>query len=195
MKIQLLFVSAFVFVISHSYSQNHDISVGMGIASSNQIVDAFGSSISSIIFPGYSTLEETSSLSEFRLAYAFTPKERWSYGVAFSYSKIEYDIKTNNTKVGEQTSSYYTFAGETTYSYINKEKIKLYALVGLGATINSTERQTDSETSVEDDTNDTFFNFQITSIGFRYGKKWGGFAEAGFGYRGIISFGAFYKFI
>lgn len=195
MKIKLLFVSAFVFVVSHSYSQNHDISVGMGIASSNQIVDAFESSISSIFFPGYSTLEETSSLGEFRLAYAFTPKERWSYGVALSYSKIEYDIKTNNAKVGEQTSSYYTFAGETTYSYINKEKIKLYALVGLGATLSSTERQTDSGTSVEDDTNDTFFNFQITPIGFRYGKKWGGFAEAGFGYRGIISFGAFYKFI
>lgn len=169
----------------------------MGVASSNQILGAFESSISSIVlpFPDYLTLSETSSLGEFRLAYAYTPRDRWSYGVVFSFSQIEYDIKSNYTKVGEQTANYYTFAGETTYSYVNKEKIKLYALVGLGATVSSTERQTDSETYLEDSTNETFFNFQITPIGFKYGNKWGGFAEAGFGYRGIISFGAFYKFI
>jgi len=190
---KLLFAGAILFLCSNSYSQEHQISVGMGIASSNQILDAFESGFSTIFIPS-SSPSETSNIGEFRLAYAYSPKERWQYGAAFSYSQSEFDVKFLDEKIGEQVNTYYTVAAETTYAFLIKEKLKLYALLGAGATFGTAE-QTNTTLNTVTDSNDTLFNFQVTPIGISYGKQWGGFAEVGFGYRGVLSFGAFYKFI
>lgn len=189
---KLLFISAFIFVCSNSYSQEHQISAGYGVGSSNQILDVFENIISTIFVPNAS-LNETSSMGEFRLAYAYTPKEKWHFGVAFSYSQTDYDVANNGAKIGEQTNSYYTMAAETSYSYLKKEKLNLYSLLGAGATVAKSE-QSQNSTNTSEDSTDTIFNFQVTPFGISYGKQWGGFAEVGFGYRGILSFGAFYNF-
>lgn len=189
---KLLFIAAFLIVCSKSYSQEHQISAGYGVGSSNQILDVFENVFSTIFLPT-ATLNETSSIGEFRLAYAYTPKEKWHYGAAFSYSQSDYDVSFNGSKIGEQVNTYYTIAAETSYSFLKKEKLNIYALLGAGATIATSEQSRDSTNSTED-SNETFFNFQVTPVGISYGKQWGGFAELGFGYRGIFSFGAFLNF-
>lgn len=192
---KILIAGALLFMCSHSYSQEHQISAGMGIGSTNQILDVFmeiGTGFSGIFFNNYN-LSKTKTLNEFRLAYAYTPKERWHYGGAFSYSQSEYDVNYRNEKIGEKVNTYYTVAAETSYSFLKKEKLNLYALLGAGATF-VTVKNTDYSDDTTTDDNDTIFNFQVTPIGIRYGKQWGGFAELGFGYRGVLTFGAFYNF-
>ncbi|QAA80537.1 hypothetical protein EI546_01795 [Aequorivita sp. H23M31] len=191
---KILFVGAFLFLCSHSYSQKHQISAGMGIGSSNQILDVMESAFSPIFFSS-STLNQTSEIGEFRLSYAYTPLERWHYGATVSYSSTNFDVNFDQEKIGEQVNTYYTLAAETSYSYLKKEKVNMYALVGAGATFGTSKKQIQhSDYDVDGDYHDTFFNFQVTPIGVSYGKQWGGFAELGFGYRGIFSFGVFYNF-
>jgi|26BtaG_2_1085354.scaffolds.fasta_scaffold00130_1 hypothetical protein len=192
MKNKIVLLSMLIFLSANSYSQEHKLSAGMGLGSTNQILDIFqvvGTGFTAITLNS-NYLSQTKNRGEFRLAYAYTPKNRWSYGAAFSYSRSDFDVINQEGKIGEQASSYYTLAAETTYYYMKKEKTKLYGLLGAGATFINMD-VTDSASQSSTRSNDSFFNFQITPIGVSYGKNWGGFAEIGVGYRGLFSFGVF----
>lgn len=190
---KIVIVGTLLFLSSKTFSQEHRLSAGMGIGTTSQIFDSFqvvGSAFSNVIFNG-AQLNEARNLGEFRLAYAYTPKNRWSFGGVVSYSTTDFDVNYQGSKIGEQTSNYYTVAAETTYAYMKKEKMRLYGLLGAGATF-SNDKVKDYSDKSEDSSNSSFFNFQVTPIGFSYGKNWGGFIEAGVGYRGLFSFGLFY---
>lgn len=192
---KLLIVGAFLWAGLQSHAQEHEISAGMGLGSTTQILDeflGFGSAFSAVFF-NTSYLDKTKNLGEFRLAYAYTPKEKWHFGGAFSYNQSEFEAMKSGEKLGEQTNTYYTLAGEASYSFLKKESLNLYVLMGLGATFGSV-KQTKYVDREDVRSHGTLFNFQITPIGISYGKQWGGFAEMGFGYRGLLSFGVFYRF-
>lgn len=128
------------------------------------------------------------------MSYAYTPQERWQFGgtVTYGHSKSNLTPLFSDEVFAYRYVDFYGIAGETSYIFHNREKVKLYALVGAGVSFGK-------ETAIiflsEEHfvTDYTYFEYQITPIGIRYGKKWGGFAEIGFGYRGILSFGMFYN--
>lgn len=128
------------------------------------------------------------------MSYAYTPQERWQFGgtVTYGHSKSDLTRLPGSDVFAHRYVDYYGIAGETSYIYHNREKVKLYALVGAGVSFG---KETDIIFLPENHfvTDHTFFEYQISPIGIRYGKRWGGFAEAGFGYRGIISAGLFYN--
>lgn len=188
-----LFGLAIVFS-SQMYSQKHEISAGMGLGSTVQLLDEFwefGAGFSAVFF-NTSYVEKTENLGEFRISYAYTPKQRWSFGAAFSYNQSKFDVFRTDEKIGNQVNNYYTLAAETRIAFLQKEQLRLYALMGVGATFGQVKRSHWSD-GIEQRSQGTLFNFQITPFGVRYGKDWGGFAELGFGYRGLLSFGIFYR--
>ncbi|MGB3343598.1 MAG: hypothetical protein WBA61_06785 [Aequorivita sp.] len=157
---KILFMAAVLLLCSNSYSQEHQVSAGMGIGSTNQILDgflSFGSVFSSVFFDS-SYHDKTKNIGEFRVAYAYTPKEKWHFGGAFSYNYSEFDIIHKEEKLGEQTNSYYTLEAETSYSFLKKEKLNLYVLLGAGATF-GTAKQTKLKQNTEIAGDDIFFNF------------------------------------
>ena len=78
------------------------------------------------------------------------------------------------------------------YSYLNKGNFALYERLGAGEAL---YKQKYTSNEGKKDTNDNVhFNFQITPIGIKYGSRFGVFAEAGFGYKGILSAGLFARF-
>ena len=190
-KLLLLCIPFFLYI--NTYSQEHQVSAGMGLGTTVQMLDVLteiGGAFSSIFFKG-SYLDKTDNIGEFRISYAYTPKDRWSYGATLSYNQSKFDALIKGEKIGEQVNDYYTLAAETSFAYFKKERMSFYALLGAGATLGNV-KQTRFSTGKESQSNGTIFNFQITPVGFRYGKQWGGFAEMGFGYRGLLNFGAFY---
>lgn len=190
-----ILVCAILFISIKSYSQEHQISAGMGVGSTSQILDGLRSigSAFSAIFLNSNALVNTKTVGEFRLSYAYVPKERWTFGGTFSYNHSEFDvIAPRDGKIGEQAIDYYTIAAESSFYYLQKERLRLYGLMGAGATF-GTASQHNYETATHSRANQTFFNFQITPIGVSYGKQWGGFAELGFGYRGVLSCGVYYR--
>lgn len=165
-----------------SYSQHHQISGGM----------AFGSITFDRLHDFSFGRKNVREQREFRLSYAYVPQERWQYGASVMYGHSKSDMTLRGDVFAHRYVDYYGIAGETSYAYHNREKLKLYALVGAGVSF-ATEfyRNFDDFNKIE---KHRFFEYHITPIGIRYGKKWGGFAEIGYGYRGFISIGLFYNF-
>lgn len=195
MRNLLFFCSLFLFFSFTSYSQRQQVSAGVGIASSTQILDGFlevGSNLFTFGFFDTPRITNTRNIGEIRVSYAYFPQERWSFGGTLSYNHSDSDVFYKEDKIGDRNNNFYTLAAETSFSFLNKEKVKLYALLGAGVTYASiTETSYDpSETS---DFSGALFNFHVTPLGIQIGNKWGGFAEAGFGYRGIVSAGMFYN--
>lgn len=191
---RLVFFCVLLFLGNQSYSQEHQISAGMGVGSTSQIFDGLRSigSAFSAMFLNSNALVNTKTVGEFRLSYAYAPKKRWTFGGTFSYNHSEFDVIARNGKIGEQVNDYYTLGAESSFYYLQKNRLRLYGLMGAGATFASAT-QNNFETDTHSRSNGTFFNFQVTPIGVSYGKQWGGFAELGIGYRGILSFGAYYR--
>jgi hypothetical protein len=76
---------------------------------------------------------------------------------------------------------------------VKQEVIQLYTMLGLGVTLN-TEKGSYNSTGDTDTETSSNLAFQVTPIGMRIGRKLGGFAELGFGYKGIMNFGLSYRF-
>lgn len=194
MRNLMLLLSLLLIANFTSYSQKHQVSGGVGIASSSQIMDAFLEFASIFPFSMYDSprIVNTQNIGEFRVSYAYTPQERWSFGGTLSYNHSKSDVFYKEREIGKRTNNFITLAGETGFNYLNREKIRLYALVGAGLTY-AVISETDHELRETFDSSDGIFNFHVSPIGIQIGQKWGGFAEAGFGYRGLLSAGVFYN--
>lgn len=182
-------------IISFSYGQNHQVSVGAGLLSSNaalNIVSSLGKNIVGGMFNG-STLTNSKQYGEFRVSYAYAPLNWLSTGATFSYSKATHDHFKNNTTIGYQTIDFYTVGAEATFYYMKKSNVSLYGLVGAGATLMKQEDKV-ANSNQKEQRDLQYFNFQISPIGIEVGAEHiGGFFELGFGYRGLASIGVFFR--
>ncbi|GHT66063.1 hypothetical protein AGMMS50239_26940 [Bacteroidia bacterium] len=188
----LLGLAAFLFVSSaNAQSKKSEVDFGVGVWSSNQIVGTMSDMIVSVV-PGIA-MKNSTSPGAFHLGYKYSLSDRIALGPVFTYDLSTSDAMVDNVKTGKFTSNYYTFSLEGDYKYVNRDKLKLYALVGAGGTIlNQTYK--DSQTNEKQGEKQTFFNFQVTPVGVKYGGSFGVFAELGFGYKGILCAGLFYRF-
>ncbi|MGN6566726.1 MAG: hypothetical protein ACTHJ0_02175 [Flavipsychrobacter sp.] len=93
------------------------------------------------------------------------------------------------------TRSSYIIAPEITIGYLTQPGLKLYMLVAMGARISSANIDISGNTSYgRPEPNVIIPALQYTPIGVRFGSGIGGFAELGWGYKGIINAGFFMKF-
>ena len=98
----------------------------------------------------------------------------------------------NNSSYG----SFLTFAPECTFRYLdtrdNRIRVRLYGAAGFGLTVFN-----DNEANIPghvDNTGPKLWGFQGTPLGIRVGRKLAGFAEIGYGYKGLINGGLSYRF-
>ena len=78
------------------------------------------------------------------------------------------------------------------FSYIKTVWLVFYGSAAAGVILDKYTETEPNKPAVKD--NNVDFAFQVNPAGLRIGKKFGGFVEAGFGHRGIISAGLNYKF-
>ena len=197
MRIKIIFFLCILFCGTYSYSQEreHQLSVGYALASTSQIFDVFqiiAFEIGGDIVFSDTNLKNQKSKGGIHLSYAYTPKNSWFFGATIVYNGSEYDVIANDVNYGKQSYSYYTFAGEVGLNYLKKEYFRLYGLINLGLTYTDSEF-TEKESGKKFTSGDSVFDFQITPLGLSFGKKFGGFANLGFGYRGVANFGIYYR--
>jgi len=107
-------------------------------------------------------------------------------GISTSKSKI-YNVGQYG---GELNRSFYTLAIECEYRYVNQGPIQVYSGVGLGFTYATEEFAPAAESTLTGKTdNISNIAYQINAVGVRLGKKYGGFIEFGYGYKGLINAG------
>jgi opacity protein-like surface antigen len=199
-KVTLLIgLAAFLFASSiNAQSKKNEIDLGIGVWSSSEIVGT----LSDVIVSNLTQvkMENKKYIGAIHAGYKYAVSNRFALGPVFTYdrgtstSDVPFrDELGNDIGYGKFTSNYYSLALEGDYKYINSDKFKLYSLVGVGPTFLNQSFKEDNS-SEDKSQSKTFFNYQVTPIGIKYGDSFGVFAELGFGYKGILCAGVFYRF-
>lgn len=140
---------------------------------------------------------QPTSPGNFYVGYARSLNNVISVGFMFGYQ----DIKYTETFVSYETdtSEYTIYADDqlltgiarVTFCYLNKPSIRMYSGVGIGVTIDFGKASGDVKTETE---RRLWPGGQLTLMGLRFGRAFGGFVEFGFGSYGILNAGLSYKF-
>ena len=155
-------------------------------------VEGFSNALSSAIL-GQKLNSETTSSGNFGLGYRYQITERIRVGgdVAFQQEQTKQSYK-NNILIAKRTNNYFMVMPTLSFSYIKTEWLDFYGSAAAGVILDRYTSTEPNKPAVKD--NNVDFAFQVNPAGLRVGKKLGGFVEAGFGHRGIISAGLNYKF-
>jgi len=193
----LLITLALVCIAQFSFSQEHfnEISINYGIATTDDVSTAFGTIFEDIVYGifGDSTQYNNSSTGVFLFTYQHQFSKVISAGPVFGYEIMETDVTSHDKTIGTLKHNTFILAIEGRVDYLNKEMFGMYLGLGVGATFINV-KSSSGEKDVSDTDPNSHFNFHVTALGFRVGKKFGGIAELGYGYRGITNVGLYYRF-
>jgi hypothetical protein len=190
----LLVMVLFRFINGQNYYRSydhHDIQVSYGLFHPDQ----FQSVESDMLNERYPTKryvrDEYSSTGSIFLTYRHMFRnELFLWGITAGYSSSASKIYNVGQYEGELNRQFITVALEWEYRYVNQGPVQVYSGLGLGFTYATEELTPPPELGVEAATgNISTFAYQLNAVGIRIGKKFGGFAEFGYGYKGIVNLG------
>lgn len=144
-----------------------------------------------VYYPG-AKYTEPASPGNFYLGYNRSLNKVVGVGFMFGYQNFKYTETTIDPTVRtiDATDILLTGIARVTFSYLNKPSIRMYSGVGIGLTIDFGKTSGD----VEDSERKLWPGGQLTLMGLRFGRTFGGFVEFGFGSYGIVNAGLSYKF-
>lgn len=193
----LLIALVFVCMAQLSFSQEHynEISINYGLATTDDVSTSFGTIFEDIVYGmfGDSTQFSNSSTGVFLFTYQHQFSKIISAGPVFGYEVLETDVTFKDEALGTIKHNTFTLAIEGRVDYLNKEYFGMYLGAGVGATLIKV-KSSSGDTDASDVEPNSHFNFHVTALGFRFGKQFGGTAELGYGYRGIMNLGFYYRF-
>lgn len=196
MKKALFFISLILFVFpiySQSYYRSydhHDISVSYGLFMPSQfwVVD---SPILNDSFPaGLYVSDHYNGSGSVGITYRHMLRnENILWGISAGMSNASWEIYNIGMNEGSLERNYYTVAIDWQYRWRNQGVIQMYSGLDLGVTY-CQETFTPTESgAASTKSNFIQLGYQVNAIGARFGKKFGGYVEFGYGYKGIVNFG------
>jgi hypothetical protein len=179
--------------ISNCQSKNDEISLSYGIYSSNSA--HFEEIAKSVLLFGFNdkpqNIRETGPIT---ISYKRVLNSKFGVGISIGTMHESYEYKAGSSWIDNSPTlkpidrSVLTIAPELDFRYLRREKFNLYSTLGIGYS-NFKYKGKASESSYSDGR----FVFHLGLLGIRFGNKFGGFAELGFGYKGLINFGINYQ--
>jgi len=190
----VLFVVATITPVSAQEKGTSEFKAGYGIITSTQTIYDIVEIFEMAFTLGSITYTDEKSSGAIHLCYNYSVSDKFTVGAVVAYEQINSNVSSGNDAIGKMKSKFYTVAIESAFHYMQKENMNLYSGIGLGYSFGNMNFESSStqEDSFSDNAN--MPNFHITGIGIRFGKTFGGFAEAGFGYKGVINAGISLKF-
>lgn len=121
----------------------------------------------------------------------------WSLGFALGYTRLSADGETNHIRQGYRFSGRHVFsrtvlAFETRKVYYSHKSTRCYARVGIGGA-GRVYRFEFANGGANGDSRSAPV-MHVSPVGVSVGERLRGFAELGYGYRGIVSIGAAVRF-
>lgn len=191
-----------------NFTQN-DWNFGYGYKSCLMIVDGMQelelSHMSSTIEAANRT-----SIGTIAFGYSHRPTRFFSFGIQAGFELTKEDCVYNSLtytpshervdnyiKVGELTNRYITVTPmiKLNWAEYNKEFFRIYSKFAAGMTfIGDSYTNMSDETYVVQSKKQHYFGYQVSPLGFVWGRKAGAYLELGFGSYGIGQAGFFYKF-
>ncbi len=137
------------------------------------------------------TFTEPSSAGALLLGYSRTLNRVASLGFLFGLQDFTYTGTA--VQAGQTNYSDILLSGlaRITFCYLNKPAIHMYSGIGIGITVNFGKA---TQTGKEFTDRKLWPGGQLTLMGLRFGRAFGGFFEFGFGTLGIVNAGISYKF-
>lgn len=170
------------------------LSLGYGIASTPELVDLFVGTLTYPTSLGTVSFSDLETVGNVHLTYKYAISDKWLLGGTFVYNRTKQNARASNAVIGEQTYRNLTLAVESDYRYISNPKFQMYSGLGVGITLTKENFDPSSTANAAIEANSNYFNYQLTAVGFRIGRKLAFFSEIGFGYKGILSAGINYQF-
>lgn len=140
---------------------------------------------------GPQTFTEPSSAGNVFMGYSRTLNRVASVGFLFGFQEFTYTGTGPQAVHTDYSDVLLSGLARITFCYLNKPAIRMYSGVGVGITVNfGKATQTDKEFTDRK----IWPGGQMTLMGLRFGRAFGGFFEFGFGTIGIVNAGLSYKF-
>lgn len=178
--------------------QTHEIGISYGFLSWEQSILLFGDFLGVAFFDSWFLTEKSSIDYKLRAPaalhykYYIKPSIAINTDVFYSYFQATktFDITPNENNYTSTNHAYGMLFGASFY-YFRRKNVQVYSGADVGFFINREIFKTVSKTEKR---NDGFFAFQLNAVGARFGNKFGGHIELGYGSKGIVNFGLSYKF-
>ena len=174
----------------------NEVYAGLGLLNDNQILAMATDIVSTVVTLGY--LVRPGSYQAFTpfAGYRHWFTNRFGLGGIFAFDANSVEVYNENDRTQMRTINrrYMTFAVEPIFNYVYKPSWQLYGYLGLGTTIVSFADATFDNGTKVNVSRVPYINVHVTPIGVRFGKEFGGFAELGYGYKGILNAGFTYRF-
>lgn len=185
-------------IVAQDTHKKHEVRAGISDALPLTIGDGllhgFSSALSSVTGYSQKTFNEKHNVM-WGLGYKYHFNHRFSVGVdigILNSSKDTEFTKANDTYIVHRKTSFILVLPTGQYNYLSREKVQLYGNLGVGLLSYSVDESKDDGTTSGD--NYAGFAFQLNPVGVRVGKQFAGYAELGFGFKGIVNIGASIKF-
>lgn len=195
MNKSIIFICIIIFSVFVAHSQSYersydhnDIQVSYGMFTPDQFFDV-NSTMLDEQFPEQRYVRDNySGTGALFISYKHIGKnENWMWGVTAGASANTSEIYNVGQYSGELKRTFITAAFEGEYRYRNQGPVQLYSGLGLGFTYGTETLTTPEQISTTG--NISNIAYQVNVIGVRLGKKYAGFVEFGFGYKGIVNVG------
>jgi hypothetical protein len=179
----------------------NEVFIGYGYASSFDI-----------LFPAlklYGTDSELAGYTERNMKVTGAFSAGWKYrlqkvasiGLTYSLGIIRGEVWWGTAQVNEYwgrvNGLHHSLAVECDFRYVTLPIIEVYTTVGLGVSISQHNFTARNPYEVNPPRKSVFYlpDFHVSLVGAKFGnERAGGFAELGFGYKGIINLGAYVRF-
>lgn len=171
-----------------SFSQEkgtQEFKLSSGFETSNEFLNTIETIINNASF------KNSKSTPALSLTYRIAIKDKWFINSDGVYQNISKEVFENAIRTGNVKANYYTIGLGTDYSYISKKWFQMYSGASIAYTFQNSNFTTTSNIK---DSKDSYLNFHVNALGFRFGKKLAAFAEIGIGYKGIANVGISYHF-
>ena len=191
-KIALLFLAvAFAFPLEAQFEE-HEISASYGLVTAYQIADIFADILVSIFTLGNFEMSDHSYTGAIFLTYKYAASHRLNIGCTAGIDRMQGNLMWDDELQGYFNKNHTTLAAETDFRWVKKPFFELYTGMGIGYTFST--NLADLLNGDSEKINSGHVAVQLNPIGFRLGKKLGFYTEFGFGYKGILNFGASLQF-
>lgn len=187
---------------SWGYYSHEQVLINLKEPYNTNFVDYRNGSISmasNSMFPTPNTifLEGRKRTGMYFVNYLFSPISKISVGIGAGIEQESATLRSLTSSSSAPAGSYirriYTISPEIRASYARNALINIYGLLGMGRCFVMENIRNDASGAEERSTSG-YWMFQVSPIGIKVGRKVSGFAELGYGYKGVARGGVSFKF-
>ena len=174
--------------------QKHEIRIGYSDATPLIIANALGEGVGDAIISAFTNDKRSYKTKTFGMlsaGYRYRLIDKLQIGADVAFLRVNADVNSKKEGMVIRETNTVIVMPTVQYSYIKTPWIDFYGNASVGAAVDFRK-----ETIAQKTTKNNYINFafQVNPVGLRVGKEFGGFVEAGAGYKGFVSAGLSYRF-